>query len=358
MGSRGIQGPTIATTFDRRRNSLNAVRLLLALLVIVSHSWALGGFGDEPHLGGAHLGTWAVLGFFAISGYLITASRLNSSPRRFYRARALRIFPGFIVCIVVVAVVFAPLSTLISGEWSLVSAAGYVLRNLLLYPPHLGQDQIAGTLGAAPFVRTWDGSLWTLFWEAACYMLIAVMISAIPRRLLIAAVLGGYVVFAAVSVATATGAINLPGIANQVSPLFGAFLAGALIFLSAERVPVTAVTIVIALVWIAIAVALGLVQAIGGLPIAFLLFVAGSRPEAAMIGRERDLSYGFYIYAWPVQQLTILVLHGAGGVALLIVLSIVVTLPLAFLSCVLVEKPALRLVDRARTKLPAVAPVR
>jgi peptidoglycan/LPS O-acetylase OafA/YrhL len=112
MGNRSGHSRTVASSFDRSRNSLNAMRLLLAVLVVVSHSWAIGGFGAEPSLGGAHLGTWSVLGFFCISGYLITASRLGSSPTRFYRARALRILPAFVVCLVVIAAVLAPLSTL------------------------------------------------------------------------------------------------------------------------------------------------------------------------------------------------------------------------------------------------------
>ena len=144
---------TLATSFDRRRNSLNAIRLALAVLVIISHSWAIGDFGPEPELGGAHLGTWAVLGFFAISGYLIVASRLNSSATRFYRARAMRIMPGFTVCLVLIAAVLAPVSTLVNGTWSGVSAMSFIVRNIALYPPHMAQDGISDTLGSVPYER-------------------------------------------------------------------------------------------------------------------------------------------------------------------------------------------------------------
>ena len=40
-----------------RDNSLNLVRLVLASLVIVSHSFTIGGFGPEPSVAGRHLGT-------------------------------------------------------------------------------------------------------------------------------------------------------------------------------------------------------------------------------------------------------------------------------------------------------------
>jgi peptidoglycan/LPS O-acetylase OafA/YrhL len=348
---------TLGTAFDRRTNSLNAIRLGLAALVVVSHSWAIGGFGEEPELGGAHLGTWAVLGFFAISGYLITASRLNSTAGRYYRARVLRIMPAFIVCLLVIAAVFAPLSTLVHGSWSGASAASYVLHNIALYPPHFAQDGITDTLGSVSYERMWDGSLWTLFWEASCYVLVGVGVSVLPRGAVLPTVGAGFIAATAVGAAGGIGLLTLPGIGDRVVPLVATFLAGALVFLLAERLSVSAITIVIALVWLGIAILLGLVQQLGGLPIAFLLLVLGSRREAAAVGRRFDASYGFYIYAWPVQQLVVLLLHGRGGVWLVVLLSLIVTTPLAYLSCIVIERPALRLAHRSPSKVPQVAPV-
>ena len=85
---------TLATAFDPRHNSLNALRLALATLVIVSHAWPIGGFGNDPHIGDLSFGGWAVAGFFAISGFLITSSRLRSSFSAYLWRRMLRIFPG------------------------------------------------------------------------------------------------------------------------------------------------------------------------------------------------------------------------------------------------------------------------
>src|SRR3712207_9395911 len=72
--------------FPSRRNSLNFLRLVLATLVIVSHAWPLGGLGEDPHVGAVTLGYFAVAGFFAISGWLITESRFASElPRHAWR---------------------------------------------------------------------------------------------------------------------------------------------------------------------------------------------------------------------------------------------------------------------------------
>ncbi|WP_186760172.1 acyltransferase family protein [Arthrobacter alpinus] len=123
--------------FSPRNNSLNALRLGLALLVIVSHSSALGAYGSEFTIGGEALGRWAVFGFFGLSGFLITRSRLSGRPvSDYYRARVLRIFPAFAVSLLVVAFVMAPLSHFFgsTGRYSPVDALSFFFRNLALYP--------------------------------------------------------------------------------------------------------------------------------------------------------------------------------------------------------------------------------
>ena len=92
--------------FDGRRNGLNLVRLGLALAVLVSHGYALLG-RPEPAPGGEKVGTWAVFGFFAISGYLITGSRLSSPLSAYVLRRLARIYPAFLVCLGVTALALA-----------------------------------------------------------------------------------------------------------------------------------------------------------------------------------------------------------------------------------------------------------
>jgi hypothetical protein len=68
----------------------------------------LGGFGHEPALGDATIGRFAVGGFFAISGFLVTGSRLRLPAGAFGWRRFLRVFPGLWVCLLVTAFVLAP----------------------------------------------------------------------------------------------------------------------------------------------------------------------------------------------------------------------------------------------------------
>jgi peptidoglycan/LPS O-acetylase OafA/YrhL len=333
--------------------------LLLASLVIVSHSWPLSGREPEPAIGGANLGTWAVFGFFAISGFLITRSRLNGHPAiDFYRARVLRIFPAFLVALLVVAFAFVPLSLLFdpAADWHPLSSVTFVVRNLPLYPPLLGQPGIVDTLATVPFAFLWNGSLWTLFWEACCYLLIGIGVSVLSRRVLPVAVLVLFVLLTILSVAGAFGLVPMPDLAGRVIPMVIAFLGGAALFLYGARVPQGVIGALVAVGLLVVIVVLGLVPQFGTLPLGYLLLVLGNTMPLSRVGSKFDISYGVYIYAWPVQQLIALAFGPALPLPLFILFAFAGTVPLAFLSSLLVERPALSLKSRRTAELPSDAP--
>src|SRR5438105_8084462 len=87
-----------------RRNNFDALRLIAALSVVFSHSFLIaeGSEANEPFakLTGNQwiLGLVGVFVFFVISGYLVTESyRRRPAPVNFAARRALRIFPGLAV---------------------------------------------------------------------------------------------------------------------------------------------------------------------------------------------------------------------------------------------------------------------
>ena len=96
-----------ATEYPYRRNSLNLFRLILAFLVLVAHGYYIVGRDDSPGFNGENLGGWAVIGFFVISGFLITRSRFRTDPGTFLVHRIGRIMPAFIVCLLLTATVLS-----------------------------------------------------------------------------------------------------------------------------------------------------------------------------------------------------------------------------------------------------------
>ncbi|CAD5991216.1 acyltransferase [Agreia sp. COWG] len=337
---------TIGDVFDPARNSLNGIRLVLAAAVIVSHSWLVNGIGLPPMLNGTDPGLVAVAGFFAISGYLVTASRLRSrSLLSFLWRRFLRIYPAFLAALVVVAFVLAPLSTLIDPNSSIdwLSGLTYVLTNAGLF---VQQTTVEHTLVNNPFPFVWNIPLWTLFYEALCYVVIGVLVSLLPRRML-GVTLAMMLVAATVVSLTfrlSPGAFPAPILDNATS-LGSFFIAGALLFLYRDKVPASGLLAALTLA-LAVTLALaGLFKPLAAVPVAYLMLCAGSRLPAAFtrVGRRNDISYGMYVYGFPVQQLTILVLGGAVlPVWLFALVCVVVTVPFAWLSWLLIEKPVLR----------------
>jgi peptidoglycan/LPS O-acetylase OafA/YrhL len=337
---------TISQRFDPRHNSLNFLRLVLATAVIVSHASPLGGFGHDPSIAGQALGTWAVMGFFAISGYLIASSRSHTGIGQFFFRRVLRIYPGFVVCLLAVAFVFAPLSIVFgtgasSGSYSLTSAVGYVTHNAFLKVERIG---IANTLPHVPYGPSWNGSLWTLFYEFACYAVVGVLLSVAMRWRRPAVV-------AAFLVTAAGGAYGehhaMPTVAADFFSLAPIFFAGALLYLFADRIPFDWRLGVLALVLLPVATELHAMQYLGAPLAAYAYLWLGIVLPFAKVGSRNDFSYGVYIYAFPVQQSLVLLHVNRHGLPLYIMVSIAVTAPFAMASWFFVERRALALKRRS-----------
>lgn len=343
---------TLADVFDARNNSLNAIRLLLASLVVVSHSVVIGGIGPEPEFGGRTLGAWAVLGFFGISGYLIARSRMNGQPvGRFFRARFLRIYPGFLVALLLTAFFFAPLSVVVGspGSLTLVDSLSYVVRNLFLYPPVFSQTTIGTTLAEG---EIWNGALWSLFWEACCYAGVGLLgLSTLRTRSTVLLVL---VFFGTTGAALAAQIGWLPPSELTLAPpLLAAFSGGALLYMHAERIQVLPAVVASTAV-LAISVVTQTATVLAPLPFALLIFVLGAVLPLQRIGRKRDLSYGIYIYGVPVQNLLEVALPDLAWSAYLI-LTFACVVPLAFMSFTWVEGPAMKLKGRRSPHMLATA---
>lgn len=284
-----------------RGNNFDALRLLGALAVLVSHQFAVMGLA-QPRILGFNLGTVGVFMFFAMSGYLVAGS-WQSDPDgfRFLARRFLRMFPGWFVL-------------------TLLSLAVYVGLGITHFP----ENPVVG----------FNGSLWTLEWEILCYLVLGVL-----------ALVSGLRV-ASVAALVALGSAWAAGLDTDGTRLGLMFAAGVAVqsFGAGRLVSVSCV-------------ALALIGALAGKPYLVLLatvpilsILAGlySWPYLRRAGRFGDFSYGIYIYAFPVQQFGVMLLGVNRPYLLLLGLSIAVTGALAFLSWHLVEEPSLSLKHRLR----------
>ena len=339
----------LSRALDPRRNSLNAMRLVFASAVIVSHAWYLGGYGPGPALYGIDLGTACVMGFFAISGYLITLSAQRSrSVGDYLLARFTRIYPGLALASLIVVLVAAPIGAMLTGgHYDLGNAFAFLATALCLTHGLLGPPAIGTSLNGNLDAFNWDGPLWTLTWEAVCYLIVAVIVMAARRTANAkSASLASVFLFVVLSCKDAVRLLQGGPALNIVDfaiPMMVFFLAGSTLAHFRERVPVGVLPIALAIAAAWGFLATGLGPALAPLPLAYLFIAAGSLRTFAKIGSRHDISYGVYIYGWPVQQL----LAAAHLPAFLpplayAAVALVAVWPLAFLSCVFVEQPAQR----------------
>jgi len=340
---------TTATTMDSRNNSLNLVRLVLATLVLVSHAFPIAGAGDGPVIADENLGGWAVIGFFAISGYLITGSRLRTSFGVYLNHRVARIFPAFLGCLVVVGFGFAPVGYLIqngtlSGFLTTPNTpANYVFANAGL---RMSDYTVAGTLADVPHPGAWNGSLWTLYYEFLCYLVVGVAASfAVTRRS--PWILATLFAVSVVGRANNDLLLRLFGGNTDVQWLFKLmpyFLGGALVWMLRERIPLRwyvaagSAALVVLAVWAA--------PSWGGQLAApffavVMLWIGRTMPSPSWFQRN-DISYGLYVYAFPVQQLATLLGVAALGVTVHILVTLPVALLLAAASWFWLERPVMR----------------
>lgn len=322
-------------------NALNFLRLILAATVILGHSAPLGGF---PYDWLEAVADSAVDGFFVLSGFLIAGSRMRLGLLAYLWRRLLRIMPGFWVCIVVVAFVFAPLAGRYPGEaYVQQSGVEYVVANAGLQIHQWGIDS---TLETVPFPYEWNSSLWTLIYEFKAYLVAAVLLWLPPIR--------KYAAFIVPVIAVAAGAAALgewgygrfgTGWMDMDAKRFFAFFAAgmALYFLGGWiRSSLVAAGIagvaILAIRLVSYPWYLGVAPFLLG----YLLLVLGGRLPIRL-GARNDISYGVYIYAFPVQQM--LALNGGHSLGVLgfAAVSTALTVPLAWVSWKLVEEPAMKL---------------
>lgn len=123
------------------------------------------------------------------------------------------------------------------------------------------------------------------------------------------------------------------------------FLAGALLYLYRDKIPANWTLVVLSVVIVAVSMFLPDYRLLGALPLAYVIIVSGALIRHKRLQLHTDLSYGVYIYSFPLQQL--LLIAGLSAPPLLFaVVSTIVTLPVAALSWFLVEKPSLTLKAR------------
>ena len=317
------------------------MRLAAAWCVVFSHSFPLsyGASASQPFALLSHrqatLGTLAVYVFFVLSGYLITGSFGRQSPHQFVLARGLRLIPGLALVLIALACVIGPFLTTVSMQDYFSSQEPYrfIVENLSL-TSYTGR--LPGVFEGNPFEGEVNGSLWTLHYEAGCYLLVfALGISGLLNR---------YVLSGLLAIALVCSWRYIGGPPAEFGSLF---LGGAALYVWKPPLRFW-IAAACSAVWVAsLWTGFRMVSAVFG---AYVILYIGLSPSVRLpkMTRWGDLSYGTYIWAFPVQQSV----SFAFGAAITWYANFLISAPI-ILACALfswhfVEGPALSLKSRSR----------
>ncbi|WP_342241857.1 acyltransferase family protein [Inquilinus sp. OTU3971] len=342
---------TLQQAMEQRQNNFYLCRMIGALFIVFAHSILISGTErhyseHDPEFRWALvlMGKNALRLFFVFSGLMVAMSLdRRSSLSAYAAARAMRIVPPLLLFAAVMVFVIGPLMTHLA-------VLDYFSRlDTWLFLPKAASGLfvpgLPGMFETVPMSAKVNVSLWTLVYEVACYIVLALLWAAgwlAPRRLplTLAAIAGLYL-----GITFGTDLRRAEPV--EAMACFGiSFMIGVAVYHYRRWIPVS----------------LWLVASFGGLtvlvrgtpwaePASILTCTSAGLwlalvPKGWILGYSRvgELSYAAYIWHWPIGQILISLWPGLLWPQLF-PLMVLITLPVAFLSWTLVELPALRCVS-------------
>lgn len=329
-------------------NNFNILRLILATAVLVHHSFVLVCPNFFPQL---NRGDVPVDAFFIISGYLITWSWLRKPiPHTFLWKRVLRIYPAFLVSAGLVGLVAAPAIFGFTPYFAALDLKRFLISAALLQyhgPPALVGDMY----------YQFNIAVWTIHLEFYCYLSVLLLgcLGILRHRKCILALFLGLCILSAAEPPALLKLYNLYLLPMPlaVPRMLVFFYAGSLAYLYHEYLVFPKWSI-----WLSVAACLAAlpldprfgdpIWAVFG---TYLVLFAGFAkiPLLDRFKHSSDISYGTYLYAWPI-QFTWLFFYPGMGIVAHIILSTLGAYLCGFLSWHLIEK---HLISRHRAMVNA-----
>lgn len=297
--------------------------------------------------------------FFALSGFLVTGSLGRTRLHQFVTLRVIRLIPALVVEITLSAAVVGLAFTTLPASQYLASKGFYAYFLNIVGDIHF---VLPGVFGEDPVHGVVNGQLWTIPFELECYLALVLLavVTATRRRLAFAAVV------AALSIAFTVRVL----LGHPISPtthapgrvLVFCFLAAVSLYLYRDAIPYSGFLGAVSAVATAVFLQMPDASYLAAFPAAYLTVYLGlMRPPAIPFG---DLSYGVYLFHWPIQQSIAHAVPGVRSWWLMMLISLPLTAVCAWLSWNWIEKPILMqkkpilaAVDRVWDALPTPARV-
>ena len=345
------------------KNSFDFLRLVFALLVIITHSVILSGHGEEDFLmrwthGQINCSYLGVRGFFIISGFLVFKSLQRSRGVADYlQKRLLRIFPGLLFMLLVVVIIAGPfLSGYSAGEYFNAPDTWHYITSVLRVPGLPKTSSLPGVFTHNPTGSAVNGSLWTIWFELIFYIILLALFPwrqrpSVLKVLLPVAWLSLYGVFLFAHDFIDRHVFPFTGMSAEVAVDLGLYFLGgaALTLIPWQSIRYRNWLLIVAIILVTGGLAGNIFHYTRYISLPLLILAAGHCyiPAVSQIRQWGEPSYGIYIYAYPVQQ-TLVQLSVSSPLAITILTMLLAT-ALGLISWHLIEKPALKLKSHLKT---------
>ena len=321
------------------------IRLILSVLVLYGHSPMIS--GDHT----ANISEWfdkirvyiVLPMFFSLSGFLVAASLLRTkSLIVFLVLRGLRIIPALLVEISLSAIILGPLLTVSPlGEYFRQKDFYLYFLNIFGYIHYF----LPGVFLSNPVPKIVNGSLWTVPYEAECYLALAALsLLGFVKR-------ADFLLGAILTITTVLFIFNF--VNGDPEPLRSTatgrqlvffFLSGVLLYLYRDAVYFSPLLAIIAALLSSVLVTSHTFVYLAPFPIAYLTgFIGLLKPRKLPLIFAGDYSYGIYLYAYPIQQAVYQLVPASRHWYVNFAISISVVGLFAVFSWHAIEKPILRL---------------
>jgi len=331
----------------KNSNNFDFLRLLFACIVMFFHCAAISRDLRIEWMSRVFNAELAVQGFFVISGFLIFMSYTNSSNlQEYFSKRVRRIYPAYVSTIFLFAVLLAALSSW--NVWQYFSSTEfmkYIFNNLLFL--NYRQPCLPGGVFAGNPLCAVNGALWTIKIEVMFYLMVPFIFWAVARyrNRKMAILIGIYIASAMYHIYFSHIQINSE-LARQLPGQLMFFVSGgAAYFYFNEFTRYRNILFVPSLVLFIVyhwTVSPVLYYFYSLALSVFVVYAAYYLRYLGNFGKIGDLSYGIYIYHFPIIQIFVYFQLFAINPAGSVIAVTLCTALLSFFSWHIIEKQFLK----------------
>jgi peptidoglycan/LPS O-acetylase OafA/YrhL len=340
------QANTIQETMQRAggvTTGFDYLRIGLAVAVLVWHSMPLSTGQGPGHLetewwtGPLRFLPAAILPmFFALSGFLVAGSLGRTRLHQFVTLRVVRLIPALAVEIVLSALILGPILTSLPRPQYFANPQFHAYFLNIVGSIHYN---LPGVFQDNPFPGAVNGQLWTIPFEMECYLALVLLsvFTLLKRRRAFALVVAAASVAITVRVLAGHPVDTTNHVPGRMLVL--CFLAAVSLYSYRDVIPYSRSLGTTSAIAAAALLQEPNLSYLAAFPIAYLTVWLGlTRPPAIPFG---DLSYGVYLFHFPIEQTVVHLFPGVRSWWLLTLVALPLTTACAWLSWNLIEKPTL-----------------